>query len=346
MASLSGLVLPPRSMSCQDAVHETQLSPLKAHGDPWRTFIRHSYSDLNSISLTIQPSPTLPDLHPAATPAITLDSPRSCRLDYTACLACASGFVTGWINVVSYLRFNCFGTMCTGNAILCMRSLAKETWLDAAFYLSVIATYGTGVALYRALDFFSRKMTATRMAPAVFVSITCVDVLMATLGQSRWWVLGLALAMGAANTFTLRVGGYCTNAITGNVQKVMIAMVDALMCPQLVTADERHSALVTAGVLFSFLFGVAFGAVLHETGQGVTEETHRGFSYVASTAHFVYPAFFLSVVLWCHDLVHEHEEEEARRMSPVEPSPRSSGGSARLWPVASEVGVATHYHRM
>ena len=345
---------------CLETVRESSI--LKAHGDPLSTFVRHSYadlgSDLSSISLdtsrystmltgrshNIQPSMTLGKLDPAAIPATTLDSPHTCRCDYTACLACASGFVTGWINVVSYLRFGCFGTMCTGNAILCMRSLAKGSWSDASFYLSVLVTYGVGVALYRVLDVVQRKMTATRMAPAVFVSITTVDVLMSTLGQNRWWVLCLALAMGAANTFTLRIGGYVTNAITGNMQKVMIAMVDAVMCPQLVTAHERHAALVTTAVLCSFLFGVAFGAVLHEAlAQGLSEDT-SGSSNLSSLlqAHFLYPAFFLSVVLWCHDLVHKHEEEVALKLSPRS----GDGGAQAVAPEVGEVGASTHYHRM
>ena len=123
-------------------------------------------------------------------------------------LAGLKAFLTGWVNVLTFMRYGCFGTMQTGNGILLARALAASEWDRALFFGTVMIFYLLGLVLYRALDLWlGHRSSGTAVAPIYFVVLCAVDLHSHVFGSSDWELCLVALAFGGMNSLAVKMSG-------------------------------------------------------------------------------------------------------------------------------------------
>lgn len=226
------------------------------------------------------------------------------RRDDRVMLACGFAFTTGWTDVLCTLRFGAFGTMCTGNAIYLAKSVSNGSVYEFLFYTSAILCYCLGVFVHRHLDKKLEEATsALVMSIPVATCCLAVDALGVLFGHNRYYVCFISLACGIVNVVSQRVAGAVTNAVTGNLQKLTLALWEHLCSDDPLDEPSRRSALVTLLVVASFLTGIGLSAVSLNL---LSEE-----SYLHEHLNFVPVAVAFTLLLWRHDHCYA-EELEAR----------------------------------
>ena len=143
-------------------------------------------------------------------------------------------FAAGWADVISFMRYEAFAALMTGNAIkLGVVAATKDParGVDTAFYACVIFSYIAGCVLFSEMKRRIPTRPSRFAAPVCFTLILASDVLYEEIGLSRWQLCLLAPAFGIQNSFTFGGAlGTNTTIITGNLAKLGIAISKSLHC--------------------------------------------------------------------------------------------------------------------
>lgn len=259
-------------------------------------------------------------------------------------------FCIGWADVLCSIRYFAFATMMTGNSIYLAQSVAGQCWYDCVVYILVIFTFFSGMVTYRALETLiciylphSRMGPATALGALVFVCFTVADVTYYTVDNINrfdvdfqcgkkvktgfFGILLVAHPMGAINGFSARVHKVTTNAVTGHILTLGSGTYDLLtarISGLPFTTDDKKTLLISLGVTWSLLLGIA-------SGSAVDEELDM--SKINGHLRILKPAWttlglVVAVVLWLHDYFqlggwtpkpHDIHEDEDTTTSKYEP---------------------------
>ena len=225
-------------------------------------------------------------------------------------LACGFAFATGWVDVLCTVRFGAFGTMMTGNSINLGKAMVNESISDVLFYSTALVAYCIGVLIHRTIDFKLAEKTSAvaAAAPIVTTSLLAVDVMSFFLGPSRYYVAFACMACGCLNVVSQKVAGVATNAVTGNLQRLTMALWEYLYWAEHepLTPEAKRFAIVTAYVVVSLLAGVSLSALSINFA-------------IVQHLNFVPVAIAFTLLLYAHDQVYSRElkarrEQAAERM--------------------------------
>jgi uncharacterized membrane protein YoaK (UPF0700 family) len=97
---------------------------------------------------------------------------------YRKRIAILMAFLTGWVDHIFIRRYNFFATMMTGNSMKMANAIVDGRIRDSIFFLSIIASYMSGVGLFRRAE-LSYKDGALHglFAPIVAGSFLITDYL-------------------------------------------------------------------------------------------------------------------------------------------------------------------------
>eukprot|EP00747_Dinoflagellata_sp_TGD_P012642 gnl/TRDRNA2_/TRDRNA2_121871_c1_seq1.p1 gnl/TRDRNA2_/TRDRNA2_121871_c1~~gnl/TRDRNA2_/TRDRNA2_121871_c1_seq1.p1 ORF type:complete len:175 (+),score=39.80 gnl/TRDRNA2_/TRDRNA2_121871_c1_seq1:57-527(+) len=146
------------------------------------------------------------------------------------------------------------------------------------------------------------------MSPVVWALLTAADLLHFLSpdgGPNKWHAIPVAVAMGAVNTLVTKVAGVTTNAVTGNVQKVSMALFDNFFAGGL-DAERKRESLITAFVVGSFLAGAASSFLWRELIPSFIPA-------VVQECVFLPIASTFAVLLWAHDFTGVEDLEKKRK---------------------------------
>lgn len=138
-------------------------------------------------------------------------------------------FITGYADVVSLKRWQCFCGMLTGNTIWLGRVLAGEKGLHGPlFYVAIILSFFLGVALHRWADMRWTSRGASRVGTAIGLLGFAIEIFMLFWGHSamafsdaKWAVLFYVPLFGVITSASSdgRLG-VTTTMVTGHVTKL------------------------------------------------------------------------------------------------------------------------------
>mmetsp|Transcript_1137 Transcript_1137/g.2502 ORF Transcript_1137/g.2502 Transcript_1137/m.2502 type:complete len:333 (-) Transcript_1137:136-1134(-) len=191
------------------------------------------------------------------TPLKRADGSVLVRAQAAICFTLA--FLTGYVDIVCYLRWHAFATMMTGNVLLFSRNLAGD---DTAglLHLSIILAYVAGIAVYKVIIRKVSHRTALTFAPFLALCILLVELL-------DWWadverhprylIVLMAPIFAVQTTLCLEAGlGTVTASVTAHTHNLMRCVFQFLIC-ELRPSDKKKLSLSLAVIL-----GVAGGAVI------------------------------------------------------------------------------------
>jgi uncharacterized membrane protein YoaK (UPF0700 family) len=167
-------------------------------------------------------------------------------------------FVAGYADSVSYLRFNAFAGMMTGNTVLLSIQLLEHHPLEALAYAALILGFFAGAAAAQLALHWGRQVWMLLTVEGLLL-ITCEAV------RNPWGVAPLVLAMGIQASAANRFGNaqVATTFITGNLQRFAKGLVDAY-------GPKRDAEAVVA------IYGVAWLGYVAGAGAGAA-----GFAFLA-----------------------------------------------------------------
>ncbi len=166
--------------------------------------------------------------------------------------------IAGYADAIGFLQFRAFAGQMTGNTILLAISIVQSGWLEAVYYVAVIASFLVGVAI-------SGALVRLGTAPAIALSLSAVALAICAFVTVRWGALLLAFAMGAQNAAATRFGDATLNTvfITGDLQKLFEA-VFAWLWPG--KSRQLPSGLATLALVWvEYFAGALLGALAHVT---------------------------------------------------------------------------------
>ncbi len=196
-------------------------------------------------------------------------SQTSTKLSQKTVFCMSMAFLTGWVDTVSYRRYNCFVNMMTGNTIRFATSLAESRWVDALFYMSLIVTYVFGVAIFRAIELTLlryekeaeeiQQQLVLVVAPLIVSLFLFADVMSHFVRNERIHAPILSLGFGIMNAASAgATGGTVLYAMTGHMNRCGKCLVDYLMLSKAkcYMSFKSHLRIVTsfaAGIGLSVL---------------------------------------------------------------------------------------------
>lgn len=176
-------------------------------------------------------------------------------------LASGMAFCTGWADLAMFSQWKTFGSMMTGNTMWCAKACVEQRWVDVLYYITVILSYWTGLAIFRvsqtssAPDESTSTLTSTpsahlrRMARRVATVFGLAGLLVVrsataksllgrttmTMAVGKWIPallvasgFGMANAVGSdtASTMTFVVTGHMTTLVN-TITDLFVAEKDA-----------------------------------------------------------------------------------------------------------------------
>jgi uncharacterized membrane protein YoaK (UPF0700 family) len=170
--------------------------------------------------------------------------------------------IAGYADAIGFLQFRAFAGQMTGNTILLAISVVEAGWLDAAYYVAVIASFLAGVAI-------AGGLVRSGYAPAVALCLAALAVAVCAFVTVRWGSLLLAFAMGSQNAASTRFGDARLNTvfITGDLQRLFETVLDWMWQrkAQPVIAQPPPGLGILALVWVEYFVGALIGAAAHFT---------------------------------------------------------------------------------
>ena len=185
--------------------------------------------DVKKLTLTPPPPP------PTAVP---INSPR-----LRAAIIGSLAFVSGFADIICFLRYDAYGNMMTGNWLRFASTAGNLRWLDSTYWLAIVVTYLGGIGIHRAVDrrVSTRGSTAScaALAPLVWALFASVDLLHCMWPATRWTMLLLACGFGVVNAVASEATGsiICSahsaaRLLEANCRTISDAAVSALPAPR------------------------------------------------------------------------------------------------------------------
>ncbi len=172
--------------------------------------------------------------------------------------------IAGYADAIGFLQFRAFAGQMTGNTILLAISVVEAGWLDAFYYVAVIASFLAGVAI-------AGGLVRSGYAPAVALCLSAAAVAICAFVTVRWGALLLAFAMGSQNAAATRFGDARLNTvfITGDLQRLFETVLDWMWQrkaqPASSIAQPPPGLGVLALVWVEYFAGALIGAAAHFT---------------------------------------------------------------------------------
>ena len=315
----------------------------------------------NALALTHSPMFAVPYAGPQlrCRPALGVAAAPATREVPTETLAAAFAFMSGWADATTFLRFDCFANMMTGNYVRMASALAETRWLDATWLALVIVQYICGIGLFRASDLLRQRHRITFLgrysiaAPVVLALFTMVDLFDRMMPSSRWAMLPLSLGFGVVNAISSDATGSVTCMVTGHCQSIhagahkpvtiaSIALPFVTHCHQCaydwlasgLVCEELGNALVDillhggvsqlSAAVTSLRIMVAFGAGIACS----TAATCHLFGPVAPRLPFTALGIFFASLLTLCDLTQQPAQQLADRVADEEQEDSSLASTA------------------
>jgi uncharacterized membrane protein YoaK (UPF0700 family) len=157
--------------------------------------------------------------------------------------------VAGWVDAISYLRFDTFAGAMTGNTVLLGISVFKHSPGQAAFQLALIVVFLVFVT-------FAGAMSRLGVRPPMLLMVEGFLLVAASFSADRWIACLLAAAMGIQTSVVPRFMGASVNTvfITGNISRLGESLPEILHQPE---ARARGRLLALAWL--SYGAGAALG---------------------------------------------------------------------------------------
>lgn len=141
-------------------------------------------------------------------------------------------------NVFSVKKFGFFAIMMTGNFMRLWIALAEKRYREVGFYASVIGSYSVGAALFRFITLRHqqrgpKEAVAQRqnifgvLALTALVLFSVPDLLLRFFSlPEKWLGCFMAMGFGFVNVISVDETATISWALTGYINKIMIALVD------------------------------------------------------------------------------------------------------------------------
>lgn len=163
-----------------------------------------------------------------------------------AALLCGVG---GWVDAISYLRFDTFAGAMTGNTVLLGISVFEQSPRQAAYHLALIVVFVVFVAL-------SGWLGRLGLRPAMLLMIESLLLVGSSFSADPWIACLLAAGMGIQTAVVPKFLGASVNTvfITGNIGRLGEALPELIHQP----AARAHARLMSLAWL-SYGLGAALG---------------------------------------------------------------------------------------
>jgi uncharacterized membrane protein YoaK (UPF0700 family) len=212
------------------------------------------------------------------------------RLERKRRLATMMAFCTGWADLTLFLKYKTFATMMTGNTMWMAVAMVEQRFMDAAYYLSVILSYITGLSVFRRTDLTQKEKTLPICAFLVAGLFVGSDLLF-KLYQRRWIpMMMLAMGFGIANSVGQELTGTLTFVITGHMTRLTNQVIDRVSRTagrKKLTLADKQSFVQNFSIILGFFGGAAFAALLR------TKRFLETQNWVFSAIGLSYAALFL-----------------------------------------------------
>jgi uncharacterized membrane protein YoaK (UPF0700 family) len=154
-------------------------------------------------------------------------------------LMAISGFIEGFC----IKKHGCFPNLMTGTILKLAEAIGSFQWLEARFFVSMVAAYMVGGTVFGAWK-GSTKHDGSKSSTLTGVSVlsTAAFLLSDVLGKHAKLPL-LAAGFGILNAGTLDIGAGVTNAMTGHVTRIGKGLV--------ANGDKSHHASAKGLVVFA-----------------------------------------------------------------------------------------------
>jgi len=170
--------------------------------------------------------------------------------------------IAGYADAIGFLQFRAFAGQMTGNTILLAISVVEAGWLDAVYYVTVIASFLAGVAI-------AGGLVRSGHAPAVALCLAALATAICAFVTVRWGALLLAFAMGSQNAAATRFGDARLNTvfITGDLQRLFETVLDWMWRRRSSSASSAAppGLGILALVWLEYFAGALIGALAHAT---------------------------------------------------------------------------------
>ncbi|KAJ8600997.1 hypothetical protein CTAYLR_010077 [Chrysophaeum taylorii] len=170
--------------------------------------------------------------------------------------------IAGYSDVISFLMFEEFAGMMTGNMVFLGGVLVNGPQERALYNIAVMASNMAGVMLFCALREVAPERAFELAAPMCATLTALAEIMNAIVGKSKWNVCFLAASLGASNflSFSGPIGGMTTLA-TGNLQKAAKGLFKVVV-GQPFDEVEREATCVAGIVVLSTILGAVVGAAV------------------------------------------------------------------------------------
>eukprot|EP00980_Cylindrotheca_fusiformis_P018281 scaffold5966_cov118-Cylindrotheca_fusiformis.AAC.6 len=184
-------------------------------------------------------------------------------------LATGMAFLTGVADLAFVLKYKSFATMMTGNTMWMALALVEQRYMDFGFYASVIASYVSGISLFRLLNLNKKEKAMPLYAFIVATLFVGSDVVF-KMYQSRWIpMIMLATGFGLANSVGQETTGTLTFVITGHMTRLANQIVDRYSKTagrKKFTLADQQTLVQNSAVIGGFFAGAAVSGILKAKG--------------------------------------------------------------------------------
>ncbi|CAE7628051.1 unnamed protein product [Symbiodinium sp. CCMP2592] len=181
-------------------------------------------------------------------------------------MATMFAFVTGYADVISMLRYKCFSSMMTGNAIMFGRAIANQVsaFDEGPFYYVVIMfAFASGAVLQRVSEHFFPNRGGSVIALPVAALLLIAEVIEVHMpSEQDWTVAGVSHLFGvvASACSTGRMGTH-TTMVTGHMLSLANHLSNLMLTGSL-TAQDTWKAIMAVMILVGTLAGAILGAFM------------------------------------------------------------------------------------
>mmetsp|Transcript_11749 Transcript_11749/g.15941 ORF Transcript_11749/g.15941 Transcript_11749/m.15941 type:complete len:273 (-) Transcript_11749:1552-2370(-) len=182
-------------------------------------------------------------------------APLKPRMFVAACFS----MIAGYGDIITFIRYNEFAGMQTGNMILMGMKFIDEKTIHVVFNIAVMAANMGGVLGISLMKDMKPSFYARWSGPIVASVVLVGDLMDFLLGSNKWHTCFLAASLGAMNYmgFSGKVGAM-TALATGNLQKCAKGIYCILRAKPL--GADRDATLVALIVVLGTILGSTLGA--------------------------------------------------------------------------------------
>ncbi|CAE7237664.1 unnamed protein product [Symbiodinium microadriaticum] len=156
-------------------------------------------------------------------------------------MATMFAFVIGYADVISMLRYRCFSSMMTGNAIMFEKAIVNPGAFDEGpfYYIVITFAFASGAVLQCVSEHFFPNRGGSIIALPLVVLVVLADIIQLHMpSEPDWTVAGLAHLFGvvASACSTGRMGTH-TTMVTGHILSLANLLSNLMLTGSLTAQD-------------------------------------------------------------------------------------------------------------